>query len=150
MCCLFVYRGFTRDLKGNNKKPFIDHFILTKNLNCKLLEFSTLDDIQNPSEHIHNPSDHLPICCILDCNVFYNDPVLPSHHTSRPVWDSASDDEIQSYKDCLDIHLLSIPVPTDIIYCDDYNCDSHNNEITQFHDRIVDALQKASEESIPV
>ena len=27
---------------------------------------------------------------------------------------------------------------------------SHNNEITHFHDRIVDALMKACEESIPV
>ena len=134
---------YTYCSKINNKTTLIDHFIVSENLKSKLLDISSDDSI-------HNSSDHLPIKCTIDCNILYSEQVDSSHHINRPVWDSASDADLLTYKNNLDDNLIHIPLPTNIINCNDFNCTDHFNDITDFHDKIIEGMISATEISIPI
>ena len=133
---------YTYRSKINNTRTLIDHFIVSENLGRKLLEVTATDSI-------HNSSDHLPIKCLIDCNIMYQEHTPPPHHSSRPAWDSASNEEILMYMNNLDKSLLSIPLPNNIINCTNLNCLNHKSDIDNFHDAIIKAMIDATDESIP-
>ena len=127
--------------KINKRTTFIDHFIISKNLKDRLRIFSSIDPIKNPS-------DHVGILCSLDCNVAYTRPEKCQHQTKRPDWDSADATDIEHYENCVDHYLLNIPVPFNIVSCNDLMCIDHTQAITVFHDSIAEALAKACDDSI--
>ena len=79
----------------------------------------------------------------------YNAPCPDVSHTERPVWDSASVNDVNMYKEHLNYYLLRNPLHTDLFNCKNLMCKSHNNEIIEFHDNIVSSLVKACKDSIP-
>ena len=60
---------FTYLSKINGSQTFIDHFLISENLRDKLLHFESIDNIQNPS-------DHVAIKCAFDLGIYYNMPNL--------------------------------------------------------------------------
>ena len=128
--------------KINGSKSFIDHFIVSENLRCKLSEFSSIDTV-------NNTSDHVAINCSLNFDISYNKLKPNKTHVNRPVWNLAEDFNIKVYMELLDKNLLNIPLPYELINCKDVKCKSHQKEICKFHDDIVNALVMACEHSIP-
>ena len=133
---------YTYESKINGKRSLIDHFIISGNLNSMLTEFTSL-------ESINNTSDHIAVKCMFNYRVDYDD-VLPSkivknHH----VWNVAQDYDIALYMKLLDEYLINIPLPLELINCQDNMCNSHKEAIESFHDNIVNALVMACENSIP-
>ena len=126
----------------NGRTSFIDHFIISNNLKDRLRKFSSID----PPE---NSSDHVSIICSLDFNVAYSKPEKIQQQTGGPDWQSAIVSYIEYYKNCVDYHLLNIPLPLNIISCNDLMCKNHIDNITVFHDSIAEALAKACDDSIP-
>ena len=49
----------------NDRRPFIDHFLLSNNLSCKLSKFSSVNNI-------NNKSDHIAIKFSFDIDISYN------------------------------------------------------------------------------
>ena len=135
---------FTFNSKINGRKTFIDHFLLSPNLKDKILKCSSLDTI-------NNTSDHVPISCKIKYDVSYTSNVNHSKpHISRPVWDQASEIDIESYSKLLDRYLMQIPLPNELINCNNLHCQDHFNEICNFHNDIVNALVMASDDAIPM
>ena len=97
-----------------------------------------------------NPSNHIAIKCSFNLTVPYSDLRQDKGQADRPVWDSASDYEIQMYKEYLNYYLLRIPLPLELLNCNDLMCKEHFHEINDFHDRIIDALVRACNDSIPI
>ena len=135
--------NFTYCSKINGCQTFIDHFVISDNLRDKLLSFSSIDSIKTPS-------DHSAIKCCLDVSLCYSEPNVELSHIARPVWDSAGDCDITKYKDCLNDYLLNIPLPLELLQCNNNMCTRHFNDISKFHDSIIDALVTACNVSIPV
>ena len=134
--------NFTFCSKINGRQTFIDHFIISDNLRDNLASFESIDSVLNPS-------DHNAIKCSFNLNISYDNFRSDTSHIERPVWDSASDYDIEYYKECLNDYLLSIPLPIDLIQCNNFKCKGHGKEITEFHNNIVDGFIKACNDSIP-
>ena len=135
--------NFTYCSKINGRKSFIDHFVISDNLRDKLVTFNSIDSVLNPS-------DHIAIKCLFKLNLSYSESRCDTSHNDRPVWDSASDYDIQLYKECLNNYLLNIPLPLELIHCNNFKCKSHQKDISDFHNSIVDALARACIDSIPL
>ena len=134
---------YTYCSKINGRKSFIDHFVISDNLRDKLVTFNSIDSVLNPS-------DHIAIKCLFKLNLSYSESRCDTSHNDRPVWDSASDYDIQLYKECLNNYLLNIPLPLELIHFSNFKCKSHQKDISDFHDSIVDALARACIDSIPL
>ena len=134
---------YTLKSKINDKRSFIDHFLLSKSLSCKLSEFTSIDDI-------NNKSDHIAIKCSIDINITYSHQPKLNIHTNQPRWKSANEFNIELYKEILDSYFLSIPLPLELINCKNNMCTSHQEAIASFHDKIVNVLVMASDNSIPI
>ena len=111
--------------KINDRRTFIDHFIVSHNLKDKLEAFYSIDTKDNPS-------DHVSLLCSLKCNVEYSKEDTNQQHTEGPAWHLANDIDIEYYKNYVDYNLLNIPLPVNIINCSDLMCNEHNQNITNF------------------
>ena len=107
-----------------------------------LTEFTSL-------ESVNNTSDHVAVKCTFNLNIDYNIDGPSKIFKSRNDWDAAQDYDIELYMELLDEYLLNIPLPLELINCQDTMCNSHKEAIEIFHDDIVNALVMACENSIP-
>lgn len=133
--------SFTYESMSNQSRSKIDHFMLTQNM-CDLVESMTCD--LSPD----NTSDHNVISLTL--NMYAREVV--DREVSRRVgirWADASLDDIALYAHCLDLSLDSIPVPMEAFTCRAHNCSAHSDEISLFHDAVIDACLTAADASIP-
>ena len=73
---------YTYKSKINGRRSFIDHFLVSNNLGCKLSEFSVIDNIDTTS-------DHVPIKCRFNIDISYNDFVVNKIPINHPDWNSA-------------------------------------------------------------
>ena len=133
---------YTYKSKINGTKTFIDHFLVSDNLGCNLSQFRVIDDI-------NNTSDHVPIIGKFNIDISYNNISDNIFSINRPAWNLASEFDIESYMTLLDMYLLEIPLPLDLINCNDNMCKYHQTAIATFHDNIINALIMASEETVP-
>ena len=133
---------YTYCSKINGCKTFIDHFVISNNLKEYLDRYDSIDSVENPSDHVASR-------CTFKFSLQYNDPATPVGNIKQPLWDSASDNQIELYKEYLDHYLLGIELPTELINCNDVMCTKHNKEITDFHDKIVYSLIYACNDCIP-
>ena len=133
---------FTYTRKINGKKTFIDHFLVSTNLKDNLLKCTSFD-------LINNSSDHVPINSKFKFDTSYKNSMNTASKVTHPVWDNASELDIEAYTGLMDKYLLQIPLPTELINCNDLHCQIHFNEICNFHNRIVNALVMACDNAIP-
>ena len=121
---------------------FIDQFMVSQNLMNKLTAVSSIDSV-------NNPSDHVAVLCGFKSDVAHNTFEDIQQFDDSPAWHLANDRDIELYKASVDNNLLSIPLPLNIINCSDVMCKDHTSDIVEFHDKIVKALELACEETIP-
>jgi len=131
---------FTYESKANHSRSMIDHFMMSLNM-CPLVSAVHCDD------SVDNLSDHNVLSLTLNMNVL-NLSVREVTRTDAVMWDEASCNDIRLYQECLDCALTAIHVPV-ALSCTDVECSSHNDDITLFHDAIIDACLSAADVALP-
>ena len=84
----------------NGTRTLIDHFLLSDNIIHDVIGYSTIDLIDNLS-------DHLPLFVVFKCSVSYVH-ALPRIFNARPNWRWSDSKTIKFYKTVLDIKLKEI------------------------------------------
>ncbi len=133
----------------NNSFSLIDHFLISERLSTDILSYTTIDSI-------NNISDHLPLLLELKCHtpIVLNDCVSSNMSTSRahaPLWSQATTDQIKQYQLRLDHYLHSMYIPYDVLYCSDVQCSlsSHTETLESFYKCIIDVCIHATNDCIP-
>uniref|UniRef100_A0A0P4VXS2 Reverse transcriptase domain-containing protein n=1 Tax=Scylla olivacea TaxID=85551 RepID=A0A0P4VXS2_SCYOL len=134
--------AYTYCSKGNNFKSLIDHFLISDNISNFLQTYTTIDSV-------NNPSDHIAIKCVLDVTISYNVENIEHETFERICWHKANTEDILRYKELVTGYLLNVPLPEDMLMCRNNMCTQHEMEIAAFYDHITNALIKASKECIP-
>ena len=133
--------NFTYENESSGARSLIDHFVVSDNLLDEVRQYSALDQG-------HNPSDHCPILLVLSTAA----PHLPlSDSCVNKVivpWATASTDQIEMYKSCLDANLADIEVPYDALTCPDFFCSDHSSQVQEYFIAILDACKVAAERSV--
>ena len=138
---------FTFCSKGFGTRSLIDHFILSDNAMCMLDTYTTIDDV-------NNCSDHVAVKCTFDYAVHLNVISMDGSHddspsVGRPAWHNATENDIRNYKCKLTELLDRVRTPSEALYCTYVNCTNHSDIICTFYDNIMTALVRACEETIP-
>ncbi len=125
----------------------IDHFIVSQSLLPQLMCYRTVHALSNISDHIPvflEIKGHSPVIN----NSIDNVTITP---VSRPIWSSATVEQIASYKSRLDDHLHSIIFSHDLIICNDFHCNSseHRSQLDVLYMSMIRACMLATEETIP-
>ena len=129
--------NYTRE-DSNHSRSFIDHFLLSRN--ARYTNFDIAHDG-------HNLSDHHPIFI----NAIYNFKMTHSDNSSYQImpWSNASSTNIQNYQTHLDHYLSYFKIPESIENCNNLLCTSHNNEILQTLDELLDIMIISANGTIP-
>ena len=132
---------YTFECKSTGNKTFIDHMLITENMQPFIKSCSSYDSI-------NNVSDHLPVILELDINCEY---LKTNDITYQPgiAWYKVTIDDVSKYKTELDIELNKIKVPIHVTKCKNFNCKTHFDEIEVFHNSIVKCCINAGQKSFP-
>ena len=147
-CCSNAFKvnvPFTYRSKINGNTSLIDHCITSENLTDQVESYCSIDNVDNAS-------DHLGIKCVLSLGTEHVEagPPPSSNQPSRPDWSKATPEQLREYGRALDECLLDIAIPIEAFECRDPLCSSHFNDISSFHDNIVNALASTANMKIPV
>ena len=97
-------------------------------------------------------SDHAVISVSLNIQVDHcSSNANCGYHVNRPIWDKATEDNINLYKSALDDMLTNIHIPWDLLHCKDlqFNRSSHILSINEFTESVLSACVEACQSSIP-
>ena len=133
----FTYSGI------NGSVSLIDHFIVSENLTSHIVDYSMFDSVDNLS-------DHVPLLFILHCKIMNIAENTVPLFIPKPLWRTATKDDIVLYHFELNRILSSFVVPSELLTCN--NCEhkqAHEHLIILFHDNIVKACRIAMSEYIP-
>ena len=132
---------FTYENESSGVRSLIDHFVVSDNLFDEITHYSALD-------HGHNPSDHCPVLLQLSTSAPHLSlPTSPTNNVTVP-WATASMEQIELYKSCLDANLAAVEIPSDALTCADVFCRAHNSQVQEYFSAILDACKAAAERSI--
>ena len=126
----------------------IDHFCLSSNILPDCIDAFPLDNIDNTS-------GHRPIYMKLKCNGsnLYNDQNVDSNNFShgRPMWNKATDNNINAYVDNLDNMLSDLDIPLDAVNCNNVHCScaEHISDLDSYAACVMDSISSAVEHNIP-
>ena len=115
----------------NGTRTLIDHFLLSDNIIHDVIGYSTIDLIDNLS-------DHLPLFVVFKCSVSYVH-ALPHIFNGRPNCRWSDSKTIKFYKTVLDIKLKEIVFPLHLLSCTNISCDNHIADIEYIYSHIVNA-----------
>ena len=132
-----VNGNFTRVVK--NSKSFLDHFILSKNIDYSNVE--VLDEG-------YNLSDHNPVTIQTKHEVRNTKPSPCQHRIIK--WENATEDNIKDYRDLLDYYLTLYDLPLSVINCNNFLCKCHNDIIIEKVDEIIEIMTLCAELTIPI
>jgi exonuclease III len=133
----FTYENESADIMST-----LDHFIVSENLLNSLLEYRSLHDG-------HNLSDHCPIIMKLNINIELITNTTVRCYKNRAQWNLATEDNIDHYKNVFHNLLSEIRLPLSALHCDDYVCKKHGNDIENYCDSIILACLDATDRCIP-
>ena len=119
----------------SNSRSIIDHFIISDSLSEHINKHSTIDDVDNMS-------DHNPLYLQLSLPITIEHIEDTRQFEPKPKWHAVSPTMLETYKHRLNELLLLIDIPT-------HRCIEHKNVIDQFHDDIIKCLLIAAKDSIP-
>ena len=97
-------------------------------------------------------SDHFPLCVTILCDI---SPICISTADNEfrniPEWNQVSDSDIYTYTYKCNTHKLSpdIPIPTELLLCNNTDCSIHNEDIDLFYKSIMSVFKKATTNCIP-
>ena len=127
----------------NGSMSLIDHFIVSESIVSNIVDYFTVDSVDNLS-------DHLPLFFTYKCRIVSNITDSVPNFTPKPLWRSASIEEIALYHVELNRILSLFSVPDELLACN--KCthkQAHENIIILLHDHIVNACRKSMTEYIP-
>ena len=131
MTCCLNSDVSTIDYTYESMTSLIDHFIVTDNL---LSSVSKYECTHSGS----NMSDHSPVVLTVSIDIQHSAPEVVSS-SPKLAWNNAKPVDIDMYKSRLDEKLAEILVPFEAILCGEIHCNEHHNDITNFHNSIIDA-----------
>ena len=132
---------YTYESKSNGSKSTIDHICLNDDIFPSLLEYSTIQSVDNMS-------DHNALYCLLEIDVKH----LKEHDdtfTRKAAWYKANNHAVCAYKETLDAHLTNLTISNDVLTCKDPFCTAHSNDISTFMLELVKACLQAEDRHIP-
>ena len=133
--------NFTYFNEHSNVRSLLDHFIVTDNLFNMLSGYSSVDDIDNFSDH--NP---VMLSLNLASRVMVERQVQLG---ARPSWARASDHHVNRYKESLRERLAQIRIPNEVIECTNFHCDEHDEVIVRYYSEIINAMKTSAANCIP-
>ena len=128
---------YTYDNNRGNKS-FIDHFILSESLiNCNIII----------SHDGNNLSDHSPITLNTTCS----STIIPNKNTARHIleWDKVTDIHLNNYKTLLDHYFSEFVIVNEILECNNFNCRTHHEYISNKLEEFIDILKFCANSTIP-
>ena len=128
---------YTFECAATHNRSHIDHFVVSNNLRGHIMKYYDVDSIDNRS-------DHLGIILELEQQIDHI-PMSRKKYTPKTAWYKATIEDIDLYKEQLDIELNKIRLPDSCINCHNFTCEKHMNDIETFHNDIVCACLKAAE-----
>ena len=133
-----ISNNYTR-IDSRNNKSFIDHFLLSKNVNhCNV----------SVAHDGNNLSDHAPITLYAEYNI--TKMKQKCKNTSVTNWESATAQNIQKYKVILDEHITNFKLPASVINCNNFMCKEHDYIILQKINDLINILISCADETIPM
>ena len=138
-CATFsiIRNNFTR-IGSLGEKSFIDHYIVSQNLNC-------VTDIRYDG---HNLSDHMPVNLQTDIssNFVTNSNAISYKHD----WNNITDDKICKYKELLNQAFQEFVIPQSILNCTNFQCKEHNNTILELIEDFMKLISDCGDNTIGV
>jgi hypothetical protein len=133
---------FTYVNEANDARSIIDHFAVSDCL---------VDNVDNcfVQHDGNNLSDHHPVFLHLSLNVPHGHDAVHRGTGPKCSWNRAKQEDIQHYKHALGELLDRIPLPNEALHCSDLNCEIHTAEISQYHDALISACERAALQTIP-
>ena len=129
--------NFTRS--DVNSRAFLDHFILSKNV-----EYSNIEVLYDGD----NLSDHNPVTIQTNQRVNITKPSTCRQRIIK--WENATEENIKDYKNLLDHYLTEFNLPRSVINCNNFLCNCHNDIIIDKIDELMDIMTLCAELTIPV
>ena len=147
------------NLNGNStfighagRKSVIDHLLYRLEDKNSIRDYSILIEGDNLSDHnpifakielkdnLYEHNSKLSTKLIDSCNIEGN-----------INWAKATEFDIITYKNILDIMLANVALSNDVLQCNNLNCNNpgHHNDLVKFSDDICNVMKEASNASIP-
>jgi len=129
-----------------NHKSIIDHFVVSSNIFDFMSDFRVHYDATNPSNH-----NVLKLELKCDINNVVTRESDSGISIERCAWHKATQDNIDAYKNNLDILLSELCIPNHVLMCHDVLCkdSSHRNDIDKLCSSIIQCCLNAGKQSIP-
>ena len=115
---------FAFSSNGFGTRSLID-CILSDNAMCMLDNYTTIDDV-------NNCSDHVAVKCAFDYSTDGSNDDTPA--VGGPAWHNATENDIRNYKCKLTEILDRVRIPSEALYCTYVNCTNHSDVICTFYD----------------
>ena len=133
---------YTYENTHTEVKSVLDHFIVSENL------FSSVNRYYTEHEG-DNTSDHSPVFMYLDIDCEH---VATDDKTfvSKVSWKRATESSLHLYKCTLRSKLDRVDIPYEALHCSFNTCIMHNNDISRYHDQLLEACLSAANECLPV
>ena len=133
---------YTFECKVTGNRSFIDHFLVTENVQSFVKSCFTVDNIDNASDHLALISEFNINCTYFKTNQLNNQTGI--------AWYKVKLDDITNYKKQLDKELDHIMLPTDALHCKDFRCKLHVDETESFYKNIINSCIIAGKKSLPL
>ena len=99
-----------------------------------------------------NLSDHVPILLKINCANINIDTAIPAEAPSfkpTPLWQKATNDQLEKYKSDLNRNINNISVPSDAVCCRNVHCRGHWEELDSVAEDLLAAISQAVQDNIP-
>lgn len=133
---------YTYESKSNGCRSLIDHFLVSENIFNRMNMYMVKHDG-------HNLSDHSSLHLGVDMPCSFRENPRKDNSRQDPAWDKAKVEDVDKYRQMLDMLLNEVYLPADAINCKEFLCHDHRDDINKLHNDIIDACLTASEATIP-
>lgn len=134
----FTYESST------GSKSVIDHFMVSQNLSDSILSYQVLHDGDNLSDH-----SALVLCLDISIQYHASEQERSNQFCPHPLWRRATDEQLCNYRDTLNVLLNTIPLPEQLLHCENMICEIHRGDTSKYYDAIIKACVQATELCIP-
>ena len=120
----------------------VDHFIVNKSLYDAILEAGSIQSDENFSWHD-------PIYFKIGLSNL-NLQLETLQYTAKPSWNKASEENKSQFTECLNAKLANLDISNHLLQCKDLNCKIHIQEINNYCEDLLEAVDESAVETIPI
>ena len=128
----------------NSSRSIIDHFVFNNTFKQFLIKSEVFINGSNLSDH-----NAINLKIKVNCNIFKMSKVQSSNRGCNVDWNKANNVHIGQYQNLLDNFLSNIVIDNDVLNCNNFSCNVHEENILNILNQIVDILKLSGELSIP-